>query len=129
MAASTDAEQVTTLAAAYAAATRAGDADGLAACCEPAAVVWHNYNAAEVSLEQSNKTLLWLHRKVADLEWKDVALLTTPSGFVWQALMTGRAVGGPLEAHTCMVVTLGASGLVARIEEYLDLGSISVIHG
>ncbi|MCU4185301.1 nuclear transport factor 2 family protein [Acidiferrimicrobium sp. IK] len=129
MVASTGTDQVMALAATYAAATRAGDIDALRACCEPDAVVWHNYNAVEVSMEQANKTLAWLHRKVTDLDWRDVAVLPTPSGFVWQAVMTGKAAGGALEAHTCMVATVSLAGRVTRLEEYLDLGATSVLHG
>ena len=44
----------------------------------------------------------------------------TPTGFVWQAVMTGAAPGGRLEAHTCMVVTLSPAGKVARTDEYVD---------
>jgi ketosteroid isomerase-like protein len=113
------------MAAAYTAATRAGDADALAALCEPDAVTWHNHDDAEVDVERSGRTLRWLHRTVPDVCWEDVAVTPTATGFVWQAVITGSAPGGPLRAHTCMVVTLSAAGRVVRTDEYLDAAALA----
>jgi hypothetical protein len=82
--------------------------------------VWHNYDEELVTAEQSARTLRWLHRTMPDVAWRDVAVLPTPEGFVWQAVLTGTATGGPVRAHTCMVVTLSAAGKVSRVDEYLD---------
>jgi ketosteroid isomerase-like protein len=117
------------VAAAYAAATRAGDAEAIAVLCEPDAVTWHNHDAAEVDVDRSGRTLRWLHRTVPDVAWEDVAVTTTATGFVWQAVLTGTAPGGPLRAHTCMVVTLSASGRVIRTEEYLDSAALARLSG
>jgi ketosteroid isomerase-like protein len=115
--------------AAYAAATRAGDVDAVAAAAEPDAVVWHNYDDAVVTAEQSALTLRWLHRTMPDVAWHDVAVLPTPEGFVWQAVVTGTAPGGPVRAHTCMVVRLSASGKVERTDEYLDPAALAALAG
>jgi ketosteroid isomerase-like protein len=104
----------------YAAATRAGDAAAMAAISEPHAVVWHNHDEVEVALEQSARTLRWLHRTMPDVAWDDVSVLPTPEGFVWRAVLTGNAPGGPVRAHTCMVVTVSEAGKVVRTDEYLD---------
>ena len=110
--------------AAYAAATRAGDADALLRLCEPDAVVWHNHDDVAVDVGRAGETLRWLHRTVPDVEWTDVAVLPTPEGFVWRAVITGTAPGGALRAHTCMVVTLSERGKVQRIDEYLDRAAL-----
>jgi ketosteroid isomerase-like protein len=110
--------------AAYAAATRAGDADALLHLCEQDAVVWHNHDDVAVDLRQAGQTLRWLHRTVPDVEWSDVAVLPTPNGFVWRAVITGAAPGGALRVHTCMVVTLSARGKVQRTDEYLDRAAL-----
>jgi ketosteroid isomerase-like protein len=115
------------IAAAYAAATRAGDGESLAALCEPDAVTWHNHDDAEVDVLRSARTLRWLHRTAPDVAWHDVAVIPTATGFVWQAVLTGTAPGGPLRAHTCMVVTLSPSGRVARTDEYLDPAALAAL--
>jgi hypothetical protein len=118
-------EQALAVHAEFAAATRAGDADGLAAISEADAVVWHNYDDVVVDAHQSARVLRWLHRTAPDVAWTDVAVLPTPRGFVWQAILTGTGPRGPMHAHTCVVVTLASSGKVQRTEEYLDPAALA----
>lgn len=113
----------------FAAASRSNDAEAYAALCAPGAQTWHNFDDAEVSTEQSTRTVAWLHRTVADLTWTDVALLPTPSGFVSQTIMTGTAPGGPLRVHSCVIATLDDDGKVTRVEEYLDPTQTAVLRG
>lgn len=116
-------------AARFAAATRGHDPAAFTTICAPGAVTWHNFDEVEVSPEQTVQTLAWLHRAVPDLTWTDVALAPTPTGFVTQTVMTGTAPGGPLRVHTCVVVHLDHSGLVTRVEEYLDPAQTAVLRG
>jgi ketosteroid isomerase-like protein len=117
------------IAARFAAASRANDAEAYAAMCAPEAVTWHNFDDGEVTTGQSVRTVAWLHRAVANLTWIDVALHPTPSGFVSQTILTGTAPGGALRAHSCVVVTLNDDGLVERVEEYLDSAQTAVLRG
>jgi ketosteroid isomerase-like protein len=117
------------VAAAYAMATRAGDVEALAAISEDDAVVWHNHDDVEVSLERSGRTLRWLHRTVTELAWNDVALSLTADGFVWRSVLTGMAPGGRLRVHSCVVVTLSEAGRVARTDEYLDAAALAPLAG
>jgi hypothetical protein len=106
--------------AAYAAATRAGGAEAIAALTEPDAVVWHSFDGRVADRTTAERTAVWLRATVPDIGWDDVAIHPTPTGFVWQAVISGTAPGGRLQAHTCMVVTLSPTGKVARTEEYVD---------
>jgi ketosteroid isomerase-like protein len=115
--------------AAYAQASRTCDIEALVSLSDPDAVVWHNYDDVVVSAEQSNKTLRWLHRSMPDVTWKDVAVRPTLDGFVWQAILSGTAPGGPVRAHTCLVVTLSDDGKVQRTEEYLDTVALKPLTG
>lgn len=108
-------------------ATRLGDADAVAALAAPDATVWHNFDDASITVEQSGRTLRHLHGVVVDLEWDDVAVEVTTGGFLWRAVITGRAPGGPLRVHTCMAVTLNDGGAVLRIDEYLDPAGFAVL--
>jgi ketosteroid isomerase-like protein len=113
----------------FAASSRANDAEAYAALCAPGAVTWHNFDDAEVTTEQTMRTIAWLHRTVAELTWTDVALQPTPDGFVSQTIMTGTAPGGPLRVHSCVAVTLNDEGLVTRVEEYLDSTQTTALRG
>lgn len=104
----------------FAEATATGDPERAASLCRPDAVVWHNYDNAEIPYADTAKSLLWLHKKVPDIAWVTRFLLTTPTGWVWLATITGSAPGGPLSAQTCMVATLDDAGLIRRLDEYID---------
>lgn len=117
------------IAAAFARASRDNDADLYRSLCAPDAVTWHNFDELEVTTEQTLRTVAWLHRTVRDLEWSDVALLLTPSGWVSQTMMSGTAAGGSLRVHSCVIVTLNDLGLVQRVEEYLDPAQTAVLRG
>jgi uncharacterized protein len=122
-------DQKLAIAARFAVAIRTNDADSYVAICAPGAVTWHNFDDAEVSTEQTLRTVAWLHRKLPDLAWIDVALHATATGFVSQTILTGTAPGGPLRAHSVVVVTLNDDGLVTRVEEYLDPAQTAVLAG
>ena len=111
----------------FAAASRTNDTEAYMSLCAPGAVTWHNFDDAEVTTEQTLRTIAWLHRAVPDVAWVDVALYPTPSGFVSQTILTGTAPGGALRAYSCVVVTLNDDGLVTRVEEYLDTAQTGVL--
>jgi hypothetical protein len=115
------AEENLAIAASYAAASRAGDVEAIAALSEPDAKIWHNYDNVEIDLAKSARTVKWLFRTMPDVGWEDVALQATPNGYVWQAVITGTAPNGTaLRVQTCMVVTVSPGGKVSRIAEYID---------
>ncbi len=111
----------------YAIATRSNDADTVAAMSAPGAEIWHNFDGAVVDTATTVKTIGWLHRTVTGLAWEDVALLPTPNGWVSQTILTGIAPGGQIRAHSCVVVTLDADGLIARLDEYLDPAQLAAL--
>jgi ketosteroid isomerase-like protein len=115
------------VAAAYRAATEANDAPALRALHEPDARTWHNVDGMEVSVDDSARTLAWLHERVPDLGLHDVRLLPTADGFVARWTMVGTAPGGPLRLHSCVVAELSPDGRVARAAEYIDSAALAVL--
>jgi hypothetical protein len=93
----------------------------------PGATVWHNYDDRAVPAERSTRALHRLHETMPDVDWEDVAVHPTPSGFVWQAIVVGNGPGGPVRAPTCMVVALSETGLIRRLDEYLDPGGLAAL--
>lgn len=122
-----DDERKLAIARAYGQASRANDAAALGAMSAPGAVTWHNFDEAEVTIEQMAKSLGWLHRTVEGLAWDDVAVKATSDGFLWQSVLTGATVGGPLRCQSCVIVTLDDDGRVVRTDEYLDSAQTAVL--
>jgi ketosteroid isomerase-like protein len=119
------ADEIRDIARRYNEATNANDLATMAELTAPGAVVWHNFDDTEVNSEASAKTVAWLFRTVSDLTWTERALSITEHGWVRQTLMTGNAPGGPLSAHTCVVITLDDDGRIVRTEEYLDTAQLT----
>jgi uncharacterized protein len=115
------------LAAAYSRASSTNNGDALRAMCAPDAVTWHNFDETEVTTEQTIRTIGWLHRTVDDLNWIDISVQATTTGWVSQSILAGIAPGGALRAHSCVVVTLDENGKVIRTEEYLDPAQLAVL--
>ena len=113
-------DETLAVAEAYRQATAANDADALRAIHEPEARTWHNHDGRCVSVEDSARSLAWLHRQVPDLRLDDVRVTPTSEGFVVQWTMAGTARRGPLQLHSCVVVELSPAGKVAAASEYLD---------
>ncbi len=114
-------------AGAYRAATVANDAAALRAIHEPDAQTWHNFDGRSVSVDESAKSLAWLHRQVPDLRLDGVRVAPTSEGFVVRWTMAGTAPGGSLQLHSCVIVELSPAGKVTRAAEYLDSAQLSVL--
>jgi ketosteroid isomerase-like protein len=114
------ADDIREIAHRYNAAAGTNDAATMAEMTSPDAVTWHNFDDTEVTAETSAKTVAWLFRTVSDLTWTERAFAVTERGWVRQTLMTGNAPGGPISAHTCVIITLDDDGRIVRTEEYLD---------
>ncbi len=96
------------------------DAAGLIALFADGGVVWHNTDGLEQTPAENAKVLAYVHRTMPDLVLADVRITPTDEGFVQRHRMTGTAPGGPVDAASCLVVSLDAAGAITRVEEYLD---------
>ena len=104
----------------FAEATNAGRADVTMSLCVPGATDWHNFDDQTIEYASTGATLEWMHRKIPDLRWETRSFSCTADGWVWQAAITGTAPGGPLRAHSCMIVHLNDDGLITSLDEYID---------
>jgi hypothetical protein len=95
----------------------------------PGATIWHNYDDVAVPAKRALRNLTRLHSAIPDAGWKDVSVHSIASGFVWQAIIIGTAPGGPVRAHTCMVARLSSSGLIERLDEYIDPAAMAPLQG
>ena len=106
-------------------ASRRGDTKAMVAFYAPEGAVWHNYDDTVIDPAASARALAWLHRTVPDLVWDDVRIVATDEGFVLRSVLRGTAKGGPVEIHSCVVVTLDADARILRTDEYLDSAALA----
>jgi uncharacterized protein len=104
-----------------------GDAEAAREIYAPGAVIWHNTEQREQTVDENVRTLRWVQRNVADLRYEDVRRQRTERGYVQQHVLRGTGPGGePLEVHACIVVET-EDGRITRLSEYLDGGQVAAL--
>lgn len=98
-----------------------GDCEALAAMWADDIVVWRQGGGRERDKSRGLKVIEWFVAVTADRRYEVLDRQIFDSGFVQQHIVraTGRK-GTPLTFRACLVVKVGADGLITRIDEYLD---------
>ncbi len=109
------------------AAIGAADEDAARLVYAPDALIWHNFDQVEQTVDQNVATLHDLHRRVANLEYTDIRRFLSPGGFVQQHTLTGDAKGGRLTLPA-MIRFWVDDGRITRLEEYLDTAQAMVMY-
>jgi ketosteroid isomerase-like protein len=111
------------------AAVETGDLEAVRALYAPGAVVWHNTDGAEQTVEENLAVLRWVIDHLADRRYEEVRRSPTASGFVQQhVLRCTRPDGVRVEVPACLVVTC-EGGRITRLEEYLDSAHVARLTG
>jgi ketosteroid isomerase-like protein len=106
-------------------AIEAGDVAAVRALYAPDAVIWHNFDREEQTVEKNLRVLEWMVRSVRELRYDEIRREKTERGFVQQHVLRGRAPSGAeIAVPACMVVTV-REGCIVRIEEYLDSAQVA----
>lgn len=104
------------------AAAQTGDPSDLFNVYAPDAVIWHNHDGIEQTVEQNAKVLRRISERVTDREYTDRRIQVFDGGVVQQHVLRGINVrsGEPVALHACVVVTVGEDGRIRRLDEYID---------
>ncbi len=103
-------------------ALEAGDIDMVRAIYAPDALIWHNDDLIEQSVEDNLKVLAGLHRAVAGLRYDVIRRAVVDDGVIQQHVLRGTLPNGvEVELHAAMYLQV-RDGHITRIEEYLDSG-------
>jgi ketosteroid isomerase-like protein len=108
------------------AAAEAGDPSDLENVYWPDAVIWHNHDNREQTVQQNMKVLVAMGRFVEQRQYVDRRIHVFDGGIVQQHVLKGVRVrdGEPVELHACVVVTV-RDGRITRLDEYLDSGEVA----
>lgn len=104
------------------AAAEAGDATDLFEIYTPDAVIWHNHDNREQTVEQNAKLLVGMSRWVSDRRYTDRRISAYDGGAVQQHVLRGTRVstGEEVALHACAVITVNEEGRITRLDEYID---------
>jgi ketosteroid isomerase-like protein len=118
--------EMDSLGARVVAAIEAGDAAGVRDCFTPDAVIWHNYDGLEQTIDDVLPVLAMLVELVPGVRYDGIRRTPIPGGFVQQHVIRGTAAGGELELPACMVIQV-RDARICRLEEYLDRRALLVL--
>ncbi len=110
-------------------AIEAGDVDAVRALYAPDAVIWHNFDRVEQSVEDNLRVLKWMASTFKVRSYDDVRRTVYDGGFVQQHLLRlTKADGTVVELPACIVATCTADH-ITRIDEYLDSAQAARLAG
>lgn len=101
------------------AAIEAGDVGTVRALYAADAIVWHNHDGLEQTVEENLRTLAWMARHLTGLRYDVRHRVATEDGFVQQHVLRAHGPGGELALPACIVVRI-VDGRITRVDEYLD---------
>jgi len=109
------------------AAIEAGDLGTLREIYAPDALIWHNDDLLEQSVDDNLKVLQGLHRALSGLRYDVIRRAATDDGVLQQHVLRGTLPNGAdVELHAAMYLQV-RDGHISRIEEYLDSGKRATI--
>jgi uncharacterized protein len=117
-----------TIADDFFAAIEKGDIDAVREIYSPDAVVWHNNDEVEQSVDQNLVVLGWVCKNLEDRAYEDVRRTEHDGGFVQQHVLRFTKDGERRGVPACIVATV-AGGKITRIDEYLDSAHVARITG
>ncbi len=108
-------------------ALEAGDIETVRQLYAPDALIWHNDDLLEQSVDDNLKVLQGLHRAVSGLRYDVIRRAVLPDGVLQQHVLRGTLPDGTaVELHAAMYLQV-TDGHISRIEEYLDSGKRATI--
>lgn len=106
--------------AAFFSAIESGDVEAVRALYAPDAVIWHNDDLVEQTVEENLKVLGGLQRVASDLRYEIIRQADTGDGVLQQHILHGRLPDGQdFSLHVAIYVQV-RDGRITRVEEYLD---------
>ena len=102
------------------AAVMAGNLDEVRNIYAPDAIIWHNSDNVEQSVNENLAVLGWVVKNISNRRYEEILRQRTDTGFVQQHVFRGTAPNGKLiEMRACLICTV-KDGRVTRLDEYLD---------
>lgn len=111
-------------------AIEAGDMDALRACFAPGAVVWHNDDEKEASIDEVCANLGGLSEMTGGLVYVDQTITRAGNKTFSKHVLTANLPGGgKLRVPALMQIETNDEGLVTRIDEYYDSRTTDCLQG
>jgi len=112
--------EILQLAERFLGAIESGDAATVRACYAPDAVIWHNNDNVEQSVDKNIRSLDWFARKLPNRHYRVLRREALKDGFLQQHVLEATLPDGTAWKLAACVVVRMEDGLIVRLDEYLD---------
>lgn len=97
-----------------------GDIDAVRACYAEDALIWHNFDGIEQTVDENMRVLEWMKERAKSRVYEISRLEPIRGGYVQQHVLRMISQKNEvLEMPACLFVTV-VDGKITRLEEYLD---------
>jgi ketosteroid isomerase-like protein len=98
-----------------------GDYEAVAAMWADDVLVWHSGDPKDNQRPRALKVIRWFMDVTSTRSYEILDRQFFDGGFVQQHILRGgRSDGVSIEMRVCIVIKVGADGLITRIDEYFD---------
>ena len=99
----------------------AGDYDAVAAMWADDVLVWHSGDAEDNDRVRALKVIRWFMRRTTARRYEVLDRQVFDGGFVQQHILHADGTSGEsIALRVCIVIKVGADGMITRIDEYFD---------
>jgi uncharacterized protein len=107
-------------------AIEAGDVERIKAIYAPNAIIWHNNDQKEQTVDENLRVLDWVVRNLKNRHYRVKRRVAIPGGFLQQHVLEADTANGPFSMPACIVVEV-KDGRISRLDEYLDSGQTAAL--
>ena len=107
-------------------AIEAGDVEAIRAIYAPDAVIWHNNDGLEQTVDENLRVLSWVAANLKNRHYRVKRRAAIPGGFLQQHVLEAETANGPFAMPACIVVEI-KDGRISRLDEYLDSGHTAAL--
>lgn len=103
------------------------DAESMRALLHPRAVIWHNYDRLEMSVDEIVASIVGAGAVLHGVRYEDVRRYAIDGGYVQQHVLRAETADRrELIADVCVVARL-EDGVIVRYDEYMDSAALAVL--
>lgn len=103
-----------------------GDIDTMRASFTPDAVIWHNSDERDTTVEQTAMVLTGMVARIKNRKYADRRLQIFEGGFVQQHVLTGnRLFDDSAVRLPCAIICQVKHGKITRLDEYFDSAHVA----
>jgi ketosteroid isomerase-like protein len=112
------------------AAIERGDADTVEKMWDDGVLVWKSAEPDDQAKSRALRVIFWFMKTTTERRYEILDRQFFDGGFVQQHILHATSHnGGSISMRVCIVIKVGANGLITKIDEYFDPAELATLLG